>query len=166
MVNNARQGYLPEDIEDYWEVTRPLVVDFYLRRGHIVSNIAHHVRQVHPSETGDAFTHKQAAHLLHHALDHDESNSHLVKYARGGVDAGPVELHRAYEKYEIIARLGALYRFRAANSQTRLSKSQLVHILIVEETGDVPGHYTLPSEVDPVETESDWNPQPVRAGGD
>jgi hypothetical protein len=133
MTVNPKPNSLPGDPTDFWEVTRPLVIDLYLSREGVIEHLGDAVDfGVDPS--GKSLTHLEAAHLL--------------RYADAQERRDPERIVRDRPKYQIIRRLGSIYGFRTSSDQDRLIKSQLVHILIAETVGATPSPFELPSDPD------------------
>lgn len=150
MTRNPKPNELPKRIDDLPDWSAPLIVDQYLSRAAVIDRIdAHTGADIDPATGRGHFTHLETARLYRHHAD-DEHRQ-------------PRTIRRDLPKYDLIHRLGDIFGFDAADDQDTLRKSQMVHVLLVLATGDVPDAFTLPS--DPDDRGSSQPDVPVLADG-
>lgn len=125
-------GDIPGPVDTLPEGTRPLIIDVYLTRRDIVARIGDY-SPADPDADRGYLTHADLATLLKHRSDDDRPTGAIT---------------HDLDKADIIRRLSAAYGFEAGPDQTNLIKSQQIHILLTEATGDAPDRFQVPSDPD------------------
>jgi hypothetical protein len=144
MTSNPRPNTLPAEPSEFWKTTRPLVVDHYLTREGVIRRIA---------ETADVGIDPSDGHISHTEL------ARLFCSRTGRNPDAAARLRAAFPKYVLIQKAAKRYGFDAGSRQDSLIKSQLVHILLVEATGDQPAEFTLPSDPGRQDRDDDVAPE-------
>lgn len=138
MSRNPKPNELPAPFEALFtadgrvRATAPLVIDLYLNRETVIRRIADRVGI--DLNRDDIFDRRDTARLTAAIVD---------------TDVPPDDLFSRHTKGELIAMIGDEVGFKSYDGQTKLIKSQLIHLLLSIPADEPPERFSVPCDPEP-----------------